>query len=50
VEAEWGVSASNRRVTTYQITVSGLSNSEQPASSFERMFEGIMLALNPAKS
>jgi hypothetical protein len=49
VKAEWGVCASNRRVTTYQIT-SGLSNLEQPVSSFERMFEGVTLAFNPAKS
>jgi hypothetical protein len=36
-----------RRVRTYQITVSGLSNLGQPVLSFERMFEGITVALNP---
>jgi hypothetical protein len=45
-----GVSASNRRVKTYQVPVSGLSNFEQPVSLFERMFKGIRLAPNPANS
>jgi PadR family transcriptional regulator PadR len=49
VKAEWGVSSSNRRVRTYQITDSGLSHLEQQVSSFERMFEGITLVLNPGK-
>ena len=43
VKAEWGVSANNRRVRTYQITASGLRHLEQQISSFERMFEGIAL-------
>ena len=50
VEAEWGVSSTNRRVRTYQITPSGLSHLEQQISSFERMFEGIWLFLNPGKA
>ncbi len=41
VKAEWGVSSTNRRVRTYQITASGVSHLEQQISSFERMFEGI---------
>jgi DNA-binding PadR family transcriptional regulator len=49
VKAEWGFSASNRRVRTYQITVSGVSNLEQQVSSFERTFQGITLLLNPGK-
>jgi len=49
VKAEWGVST-NRRVRTYQITASGLRRLEQQISSFERMFEGITLVLNPGKS
>ena len=47
VKAEWGLSATNRRVRTYQITTSGLRHLEQQISSFERMFEGISLVLNP---
>src|SRR5271168_1348402 len=50
VKAEWGLSATNRRVRTYQITAAGLRRLEQQISSFERMFEGILLVLNPAKS
>jgi PadR family transcriptional regulator, regulatory protein PadR len=50
VKAEWGVSSTNRRVRTYQITASGLRHLEQQISSFERMFEGIALVLNPGKS
>ncbi len=50
VKAEWGLSTTNRRVRTYQITASGLRHLEQQISSFERMFEGISLVLNPARS
>ncbi len=50
VKAEWGVSATNRRVRTYQITPTGLRHLEQERSSFERMFEGIALVLNPGKA
>ena len=50
VKAEWGVSSTNRRVRTYQITGSGLRHLEKQISSFERMFEGIALVLNPEQS
>ncbi len=50
VKAEWGVSATNRQVRTYQITASGLRKLEQQISSFQRMFEGIALVLNPGKA
>jgi len=50
VKAEWGVSATNRRVRTYRLTTAGLSHLEQEISSFERMFEGITLVLNPGKT
>jgi transcriptional regulator len=50
VKAEWGISATNRRVRTYQITTTGLSHLEKEISSFERMFEGIALVLNPGKT
>jgi PadR family transcriptional regulator, regulatory protein PadR len=49
VKAEWGISSSNRRVRTYQITVSGLRHLEQQVSAFERMFEGITLVLDLSK-
>src|SRR6478736_9581881 len=47
VKAEWGVSSTNRKVRTYQITGAGLRHLEQQISSFERMLEGITLVLNP---
>ena len=50
VRAVWGVSSTNRRVRTYHITASGLRRLEQQISSFERMFEGIALVLNPGES
>src|SRR5580700_3149218 len=49
VKAEWGLSSTNRRVRTYQTTALGLRQLEQQISSFERMFEGIALVLNPGK-
>lgn len=50
VKAEWGVSSTNRRVRTYEITGAGLRHLEQEISSFERMFEGISLVLAPGKA
>jgi PadR family transcriptional regulator, regulatory protein PadR len=49
VKAEWGISSTNRRVRTYHITPAGLRHLEQQRSSFERMFEGIALVLNPGE-
>lgn len=50
VKAEWGVSATNRRVRTYQLTPAGLRHLEQEISSFQQMFEGISLVLNPGNN
>jgi transcriptional regulator len=50
VKAQWGVSSTNRRIRTYQITPAGLRHLDEQISSFERMFEGIALVLNPAKA
>jgi DNA-binding PadR family transcriptional regulator len=50
VRAKWGVSPTNRRVRTYNITTSGLRRLDEQISSFERMFEGIALVLNPSKA
>ena len=50
VKAEWGVSSTNRRVRTYQITGAGMRHLEQQISSFERMLEGISLVLNPGEN
>jgi transcriptional regulator len=50
VKAEWGVSSTNRRIRTYQITAAGLRHLDEQISSFERMFEGIALVLNPTRA
>ena len=50
VKAEWGVSTTNRKVRTYEITAAGLRHLEQQISSFERMFEGIALVLKPGEA
>src|SRR5271154_6655676 len=50
VKAEWGVSSTNRRVRTYQITAAGTKHLEREISSFERMFEGIALVLDASKA
>jgi PadR family transcriptional regulator, regulatory protein PadR len=50
VKAEWGISVTNRRVRTYQITAAGMKHLERERSSFERMFEGIALVLDPGKA
>jgi PadR family transcriptional regulator, regulatory protein PadR len=49
LKAEWGISATNRRVRTYRITPAGVKHLEREVSSYERMLEGISLVLSPAK-
>jgi PadR family transcriptional regulator PadR len=50
VTAEWGISATNRRVRTYRITPTGLRHLDSEISSFERMLEGISMVLDLGKS
>jgi PadR family transcriptional regulator PadR len=50
VKARWGVSASGRRVRTYELTAAGAKHLAREVSSFERMLEGIRLVLTPVKS
>ena len=50
LKAEWGTSATNRRVRTYRITPAGKKHLEREMSSFERMVEGLTLVLSPLKS
>ncbi len=45
VEAQWGVSATNRRVRIYRITRAGVKHLTNEVTSFERMLEGINLVL-----
>ena len=48
VKAEWGISATNRKVRIYQLTAEGRKHVAREVSSFERMLEGITRVLNPA--
>lgn len=45
VRAEWGVSATNRKVRIYRITAAGRKHLAAEVSSFEQMLEGINLVL-----
>lgn len=45
VDAEWGVSANNRRVRIYRLTPAGARHLTHQMSSFDRMFKGINLVL-----
>jgi PadR family transcriptional regulator PadR len=45
LEAQWGVSATNRRVRIYRITRAGVKHLTGEVTSFERMLEGINLVL-----
>lgn len=49
VNAEWGVSATNRRVRIYKITAAGRKQLEREVSSFERMLEGIARVMKPSR-
>jgi PadR family transcriptional regulator PadR len=50
VIAEWGMSARNRRVRTYSITPAGRAQLEREASSFDRLFQGIVRVMKAAES
>jgi len=50
VKAEWGVSATNRRVRIYKLTPAGAKHLEREVSSFERMLDGITRVLSPEQS
>gem|GEM_PF-97347 len=49
VKADWGISATNRRVRTYKLTAAGRKHVEHEVSRFERMLKGITRVLAPAK-
>ena len=50
VDAEWGVSATNRRVRIYRLTRAGAKHLTSEVTAFERMLEGIYLVLAPAQA
>ncbi len=49
-EAEWGMSARNRKVRIYRITAAGRKQLQRELSSFEQMLEGITRVLRPDES
>ena len=49
VKAEWGISATNRRIRIYKLTKAGTKRLERQVSQFERMFEGITRVLAPVE-
>jgi PadR family transcriptional regulator PadR len=49
VKAEWGTSATGRRVRTYRLTAAGLKRLEHEVSKFEKMLEGITRVLAPGE-
>jgi PadR family transcriptional regulator PadR len=49
VEAEWGVSKTNRRVRIYKITAAGRKQLQREMSSFERMLKGIARVMEPSE-
>jgi PadR family transcriptional regulator, regulatory protein PadR len=50
VKAEWGISATKRRVRTYKLTSAGAKHLECEMSRFETMLDGITRVLMPVKS
>jgi PadR family transcriptional regulator PadR len=50
VKAEWGISATNRRVRIYKLTAAGAKHLERQVSSFEKMLEGITRVLARGES
>ena len=50
VNAEWGLSARNRKVRVYRITPAGRRQLERQVSSFDRMLEGIARVMRPVES
>jgi len=50
VKAQWGISSTNRRVRTYQLTSAGARHLEREMARFNRMLDGITLVLMPGQS
>jgi transcriptional regulator len=50
VQAEWGISSTNRRVRIYKLTAAGAKHLALEISAFERMLEGVTRVLVPNKS
>ncbi len=49
LQAEWGISSTNRRVRTYKITPVGAKHLQREVTRFERMLAGVSRVLVPVK-
>jgi len=49
VDAEWGVSRTNRQVRIYKITAAGRKQLQREMSSFEQMLKGIARVMGPSE-
>src|SRR3977135_1486892 len=50
VKADWGTSATNRRVRIYRLTADGAKHLEHEVSKLEKMLEGITRVLAPGET
>ncbi len=50
VAAEWGISATNRRVRTYKLTPAGRKQLLHETTGFERLLTGIRRIMRPTES
>ena len=50
LEAEWGLSARNRKVRIYKITAAGRKQLQREVSSFQQMLDGISRAMKAVQS
>ena len=48
VQAEWGVSESNRKVRFYKLTVAGRKQLQSEITDFDRVLQGIQAVLSKA--
>lgn len=49
LEAEWAISATNRRIRVYTVTPAGAKHLARELSAFEQMLEGVRRVLAPVK-
>jgi transcriptional regulator len=50
LEAEWGLSSTNRKVRVYNITALGKNKLQREVSNFERMIDGFTRVMKAAKA
>jgi transcriptional regulator len=50
VSAEWGMSATNRKIRIYKITQAGRKQLERQVWSFDRMLQGILKVMKTSES